>query len=189
MDNLMDTTRLTDGNVSLFFHPETIDLAALLSDVCRLHREVSPEVFILEYIPAAPVWLRADPKLLFQAMSNLVSNGIKYSLGQAKIKVRLQLLEDVARVVVSDEGIGIPEADVPNIFTRYNRGRNVSGVVGTGVGLFFVSTVIGLHGGDVTVESREGQGSNFIVTLPNVVDHGTRDQSATHSPAGFSPIA
>jgi signal transduction histidine kinase len=184
MDNLMDTTRLTGGDVSLFFHPETVDLTALLSDVCRLHREVSPEAFILEYIPAGPVWLRADPKLLFQAVSNLVSNGIKYSHGQAKIKVRLRQLDDVVRIVITDEGIGIPEADVPNIFARYYRGRNVSNVVGTGVGLFFVSTVIGLHGGEVTVESREGKGSSFIVTIPKVEpdDVDPRDKSA---PAGL----
>jgi signal transduction histidine kinase len=70
-------------------------------------------------------------------------------------------------VVVEDHGLGIPMQDRAQIFTRYYRGSNVCGLVGTGVGLFLVATVVHLHGGDVTVESREGKGSRFTVTLPN----------------------
>jgi signal transduction histidine kinase len=67
---------------------------------------------------------------------------------------------------VEDRGIGIPENDRERLFARYSRGSNVSGIVGTGVGLYLVKMVIDLHRGAVAVESREGEGSRFTVRLP-----------------------
>ena len=69
-------------------------------------------------------------------------------------------------VAVSDHGIGIPGKDLDRLFERYHRGSNVSGIVGTGLGLYLVKMVVDLHGGSVAVESREGEGSRFTVRLP-----------------------
>jgi len=69
-------------------------------------------------------------------------------------------------VTVQDQGIGIPKQDVGHLFERYHRGGNVKGIVGTGIGLYLVKMVITLHGGEVAVESTEGQGSRFLVWLP-----------------------
>lgn len=69
-------------------------------------------------------------------------------------------------VSVADQGIGIPADDIDRIFERYHRGSNVSGIVGTGVGLYLVKVVAELHGGRVHVESEEGKGSRFTVWLP-----------------------
>ena len=68
---------------------------------------------------------------------------------------------------IEDRGIDIPESDRAQILTRCYRGSNVRGVVGTGIGLFLVATVVHLHGGSMTFESGKGKGSRFIVTLPN----------------------
>jgi len=72
-------------------------------------------------------------------------------------------------VAMHDHGIGIPEKDRPRLFERYYRGSNASGMVGTGLGLYFVKTVVELHGGQVTVDSREGEGSCFQVRLPLIL--------------------
>jgi signal transduction histidine kinase len=69
-------------------------------------------------------------------------------------------------VSVCDHGIGIPESDLPRLFERYHRGGNVSGIVGTGVGLYLVKTAIDLHHGSIEVQSREGEGSRFTTRLP-----------------------
>ena len=69
-------------------------------------------------------------------------------------------------VAVTDRGIGIPESDLSHLFERYHRGSNVSGIVGTGVGLYLVKTAVDLHHGSVDVQSREGEGSCFTVRLP-----------------------
>ena len=69
-------------------------------------------------------------------------------------------------VAVADHVIGIPPGDLDRLFERYHRGSNVSGIVGTGVGLYLVKMVVDLHGGSIAVDSREGEGSRFTVRLP-----------------------
>jgi two-component system OmpR family sensor kinase len=69
-------------------------------------------------------------------------------------------------VVIEDHGIGIPDTDREHVFERYYRGSNTSGVVGSGVGLYLVKTIIGLHQGSITLDSRESEGSRFTLRLP-----------------------
>ena len=166
IDNLVDSSRLLDSDTGLFFHAEPIDLAAVLRDACCLHRETSPGVDIVEEYGALPLPLRGDPRLLFQVFSNLLSNAVKYSPDGAAVVLRAGHSDGVTTVVVEDHGIGIPAQDQERIFTRYYRGSNVSGFTGTGVGLFLVATVVRLHDGDISVESGEGEGARFTVTLP-----------------------
>jgi two-component system OmpR family sensor kinase len=115
---------------------------------------------------ALPVF--GDPKLLFQMFSNLISNAVKYSDDGRQIDITADADTDSQQVVVRvrDDGIGIPQKDLPHVFDRYNRGSNVSGIVGTGVGLYLVKMVVDLHGGSIAVESNEGEGSRFTVWLP-----------------------
>jgi signal transduction histidine kinase len=68
--------------------------------------------------------------------------------------------------VIEDHGIGIPETEREQVFERYYRGSNTSGIVGSGVGLSLVRTIIELHKGSVVLNSREGEGSRFSVQLP-----------------------
>jgi len=107
-----------------------------------------------------------DPKLLYQAFSNLVSNAIKYSALGKPVQLTATVDKDRLMATVRDEGIGIPREDLPRLFERYHRGSNVHGIVGTGIGLYLVKTVVALHGGDVSVDSREGEGSRFTLWLP-----------------------
>jgi signal transduction histidine kinase len=69
-------------------------------------------------------------------------------------------------VVIEDQGIGIPESEQEQVFERYYRGSNTTGIVGSGVGLYLVKTIIELHKGSVALNSREGEGSQFTVQLP-----------------------
>ena len=107
-----------------------------------------------------------DAKLLFQVFSNLLSNAVKYSPGGGKIEVEAAIEGDEVVVAVADRGIGIPAGDLDRLFERYHRGSNVSGIVGTGVGLYLVKMAVDLHGGRVEVHSNEGGGSRFCVRLP-----------------------
>jgi len=141
-------------------------MAALLQEVCQLHREMVPGAHIAERIAAAPIPMVGDAKLLFQVFSNLLSNAIKYSPDGGVIAVDAAPAVDEVVVVIADRGIGIPAADLDRLFERYHRGSNVSGIVGTGVGLYLVMMVVDMHGGAVTVESKEDEGSRFTVRLP-----------------------
>ncbi len=80
-----------------------------------------------------------------------------------------------ARLAVTDRGLGIPAEDRPRLFERFHRGGNVVGrIAGTGIGLASAARIVRQHGGSIAVESEEGRGSTFVVTLPLPADgaHG-----------------
>jgi len=166
MDNLLNSSRLFDGGAGLYYHPVEIGLAGLLHDVCQLHREIAPRSHIRENFGGEPLPVVGDAKLLFQVFSNLLANAIKYSPGGGIVTIGARSEAGQIVVAVEDRGIGIPEKDRERLFTRYSRGSNVSGIVGTGVGLYLVKMVLDLHHGEIAVESREGEGSRFTVRLP-----------------------
>ena len=166
IDNLLNASRLFDGGGGLYFRPEEIDLAALLHEVTQLHREIAPGSQIKETRGAEPLQMMGDPKLLFQVFSNLLSNAIKYSPNGGLIEISAEIDSQQVVVAIEDHGIGIPVKDLDRLFERYHRGSNVSGIVGTGVGLYLVKMVVDLHGGNITVKSQEGEGSRFSVRLP-----------------------
>jgi signal transduction histidine kinase len=167
IQNMIDSMRMIDGEVKLYFHPEMIDLVPVLREVCQLHREIAPQAQILEGM-ARPerIYVSGDANLLFQAISNLLSNAIKYSPDGGLISVAVECADGAVTIGVKDRGIGISQADCGRLFERYFRGGNAGGIVGTGIGLYFVRTVMELHGGTIQVESREGEGSRFSMRLP-----------------------
>jgi signal transduction histidine kinase len=167
IDNLLNSARLADGGAELYFQAEKMDLALLLREVCQLHREMVPNAQITERFDAASIPVVGDAKLLFQAFSNLVANAVKYSPAGGPIEVEARrIVDNEAVVAVTDRGIGIPAGDLGLLFERYYRGSNVSGIVGTGVGLYLVKTAVELHGGIIEVASKEGHGCRFVVRLP-----------------------
>jgi two-component system, OmpR family, sensor kinase len=155
-----------DGEVQLYVHPTPIDLLKLLREACHLQREITPHGQILESLCSKPVRILGDSNLLLQVFGNLLSNAVKYSPGLILIKVTCELQGSEVLVGIEDRGIGILEADSGRIFERYYRGSNVSGIVGTGIGLYFVKTVVELHGGQVTATNLATGGSRFMVRLP-----------------------
>jgi two-component system, OmpR family, sensor kinase len=170
IDNLLNSARLIDGGAEPYFHPAEMNLAAVLREVCLLHREMTPGAQISERFAAAPIPMVGDTKLLFQVFSNLLSNAVKYSPHGGLIEVEATAAAGEVIVTIADRGIGVPAADLERLFERYHRGSNVSGIVGTGVGLYLVKMAVELHAGSVTVESKEGDGSRFTIRLPL---HGT----------------
>jgi two-component system, OmpR family, sensor kinase len=166
IDNLLNSSRLIDGGAGHYFDPAEMDVAALLQEVCQLHREMVPGSQIVERVAHAPIWTVGDPKLLFQVFSNLLANAVKYSPAGGAIEVAAEVVADEVAVTIADHGIGIPHGDLGRLFERYHRGSNVSGIVGTGVGLYLVKMAVDMHGGSVEVDSKEGQGSRFTIRLP-----------------------
>jgi signal transduction histidine kinase len=162
----LTSTRLLESGAGLYFHPQVIDLRELVHDVCQLHRESSPGSTIVAELGNRSLRMVGDAKLLSQVFDNLVSNAIKYSPGGGLARITARAEEGWLVVACEDHGMGIPSADIGRLFERYFRGSNVSGIVGTGVGLNLVKMVVDLHGGDIAVESEEGKGSRFTVRLP-----------------------
>ena len=103
-----------------------------------------------------------------QVVANLVGNAIKFTPRGGRVAVDVKGTPDGARIQVTDTGVGIPPEELPRIFERFFRGTRASEArsSGSGLGLAIVRSIVEMHGGSMTVESRVGKGSTFTVTLP-----------------------
>jgi signal transduction histidine kinase len=112
--------------------------------------------------------VQADRDRISQVIINLISNAVKYTPDGGKIKITLSDSADSAVFSIRDNGIGIPEAELPLVFERFyradkSRNRNTGG---SGIGLAIVKSIITAHGGTIDVDSRLDEGSDFMFTLP-----------------------
>ena len=110
----------------------------------------------------------ADKSLLTQVFVNLIHNAIKYSRNDSIITVSSKIENDLVKIEIEDQGIGIPDKDLSRIFERFYRVDKArsKALGGTGLGLAIVKHIVHTHGGDVCVRSTEGHGSTFGFTLP-----------------------
>ena len=114
--------------------------------------------------PVAPV--SGDHDLLVLAFRNLLDNALKFTRVSDQIEVRATEDGRMAVVEVADTGPGIPSEDLPHIFEELYRGHNAQDIPGSGLGLALVQRIVELHGGEISVRSREGQGTVVTVRLP-----------------------
>jgi len=106
------------------------------------------------------------PGLLVVVFRNLLDNALKFTRAGDRVEVRVMEDGEWAVVEVADTGPGIPAEELPHIFEELYRGSNARGIPGSGLGLALVQRIVALHGGEVTVRSREGQGTVVRVRLP-----------------------
>ncbi len=109
-----------------------------------------------------------DEKLLRHIITNLLSNAIKYSPNGSVITFDLLCKNGETRLKITDQGIGIPEEDCKRLFEPFHRAANVGNISGTGLGLAIVKKSVDLHRGTISVESKVGVGTTFIVAIPNL---------------------
>ncbi|MEG4115893.1 ATP-binding protein [Microcoleus sp. N9_B4] len=107
-----------------------------------------------------------DEKLLQQILGNVLSNAIKYSPVGSTVSLHLNCQNKEAVFQVQDQGIGIPQADRERILETFYRSPNVGTISGTGLGLAIVKRAVELHGGQLALDSQEGKGTTFTITLP-----------------------
>jgi PAS domain S-box-containing protein len=155
----------------LEFHPRQIDLDKFCRDIAiqvQLASGNKNHINVINRENITNVYL--DPKLLQHILNNLLSNAIKYSSlsSNATTDVKLELIKKDANIIfrIKDTGIGIPAIDEPEIFEPFYRGSNIDSIAGTGLGLSIVKTLVDLHCGKITFESKVGVGTIFTVTLP-----------------------
>ncbi|HEV2592999.1 MAG TPA: ATP-binding protein [Gaiellaceae bacterium] len=165
-EDFLDVRLLEEGRLELA--PSETDLAELVRNQSRLFfAHVRDHVVEIE-VPDGPMVMRVDADRITQVVANLFSNAIKYSPAGGRITVALRAGDRVARLSVTDDGIGIPAGDQPRIFEKFFRGNAAAGGIGgTGLGLALSRMIIQAHGGKIGFESREAVGSTFWVELPS----------------------
>ncbi|MFT4259185.1 sensor histidine kinase [Microbacterium sp.] len=116
------------------------------------------------------VWVRGDAQILIEAVGNLITNAIVYSPKGSRVGVGVRADGGMVEIAVSDQGIGIAEADRERIFERFYRADEARSrrTGGTGLGLSIVKHAVQRHGGEVLLWSRPGRGSTFTIRLPRI---------------------
>jgi len=151
------------GEISVF------DLAVETSSSCESYRNQAEQkgLTLAVALPDGPVPVRFDLQGYHLVVSNLVSNAIKYTPA-GSVAVTLARDGDRAVLAVRDSGIGVPEADVPRLFREFFRASNAkrSRINGNGVGLAGVKHIVERFGGEMALQTRENEGSEFTVLLP-----------------------
>ena len=162
---LLDVTLLQNKQFAL--HLDDLDLAALVADVARRLqpqlKRAGCEMSLL--LPSAPLPVRGDRGRLEQVLSNLLSNAMKFGAG-LPVQIRVERHDSLARISVSDNGIGIDLDKFPRLFERFERGVSASHYGGLGLGLYICRQIIDAHEGTMRVQSLPGEGATFTVELP-----------------------
>jgi len=148
------------------------DIGPLLKDMISVLGPVAAEKQIAIEVPADAATTRvlADRLLLYQALTNLVTNAIKYSPPATTVRIGMANGNGRIRFQISDQGFGIPIEEASKIFEKFYRRANkeTREQSGFGLGLAFVKEVAIRHGGDILVESKVGKGSVFTLWIPNL---------------------
>lgn len=164
---LLDFSRVEAGRIQACFEP--LDLCDFTAELASNFRSACERAGLVLTVDChsldEPAWVDRD--LWEKIVLNLVSNAFKYTL-EGGIQVELKGENRHAVLTVRDSGVGIPEAELPRVFERFHRieGQHGRTHEGTGIGLALVNELAKLHGGAIAVESVEGKGSAFTVTLP-----------------------
>lgn len=170
VDEMLDLTQLQMGR-ALELDRREMDLVALAQSAIEQYQSLSTAHHFHLETHYHSLLVAYDPTRLERVIGNLLSNAVKYSPNGGTITVRIEREADTAGewaiLTVSDEGLGIPAADLPRIFERFHRGANVVGQLqGTGIGLASARQIVEQHGGAISVQSVEGAGSSFTIRLP-----------------------
>jgi PAS domain S-box-containing protein len=180
VDTLLNVARLDTGDLQV-----NIAETDVRDVVGRVLETVSPadrngHEFVVD-LPDEPLAARADPEKLRQVCAILVENAVRYSPDGGAVTVGAARRRDTVEVSVTDEGIGIPQADQEQIFRKFYRGSDAelrAGAGGTGLGLFIARGLVTAMGGRIWVSSREGEGSRFAFELPAGATAATEEEHA-----------
>lgn len=164
IDDMMDASRINSKQLSI--RPVPMELSALLARVVEnLSHQAAAAGSTITLDAGQPVTALWDEFRIEQVVINLLTNALRYGEGKP-VEVSLRLLPESACISVRDRGRGISAPDQLRIFEQFSRVASDDGTGGLGLGLFITRQLVQAHGGSISVESRQGEGSVFTVTLP-----------------------
>ncbi len=177
VNGLLDFVRIEAGRLHASYEPTDLSLLTTqLASVFRSAVERAGLQLIVE-CPPLPEPVYVDREMWEKIVLNLLSNALK-STFDGEIRVSISTDGSSAQLEVRDTGTGIPAVELPHLFERFRRveGARRRSHEGTGIGLALVKELVEIHGGDIAVESTEGMGSAFRVTVPFGQEHLARER-------------
>ena len=177
VNSLLDYSRIEAGRAVARFVP--VDLAALTADLASGFRAacINAGIGLNVTAPALEEAVYVDTEMWEKIILNLLSNAFKFTFA-GTISLALRQNGETVELTVADTGVGIPGAQLGSVFERFHRvqGQNGRSVEGTGIGLSLVKELVHLHGGSINVDSAEGAGTTFTLSIPLGCKHLPSDQ-------------
>ncbi|MCU0120019.1 ATP-binding protein [Pseudomonas sp. B2M1-30] len=166
LEDLLDTSKIDAGRYTIA--PQRLDVAQMFEEAQSLLAPLALDKDISISFDADPdLTIHADPERLFQVLSNLVGNAIKFTPRLGTVGVHARSVGDDIVFTVRDSGEGIPKEHLPHVFDRYWTVKE-GNPTGTGLGLYITQGIVEAHGGRIVAESEPGQGSEFRFTVPRL---------------------
>lgn len=167
VNDLLKLSRMDSNEYEL--NTEWVDFNTFFNSIIdRFEFSKSQEVSFRRIVPPIDLFVEIDTDKLTQVIDNIISNALKYSPDGGIVRFNVAVLDDSIRVSISDEGLGIPAANVNRIFDRFFRSDKARSraMGGTGLGLAIAKEMISAHGGKIWANSVEGEGTTIFFTLP-----------------------
>lgn len=166
LEDLLDTSKIDAGRYSIT--PQALEVGLIFEEAQALLSPLAHDKDISISFQADPdLRIHADPERLFQVLSNLVGNAIKFTPRMGTVGVHAKSVGDEIVFIVRDSGEGIPKEHLPHVFDRYWTVKE-GNPTGTGLGLYITQGIVEAHGGQIVAESEPGQGSEFRFTVPRL---------------------
>jgi chemotaxis family two-component system sensor kinase Cph1 len=164
LNDLLDLARIEAGRFEIIAVPNSAadivqDAYELLLPLCE-----AANIGLVQRVESG-LSVLADPERLFQVISNLVGNSVKFSAAGSEIQISVEPLDGLCRFTVTDEGRGISPAELPRIFDRYWQGRPTA-ATGAGLGLYIAKGIVEAHGGTIWATSEPGERTTVAFTIP-----------------------
>ena len=167
INDLLDLSRIQSGNLKL--DKAEVDLAELVDTSLNEQLLQMQEKHLHYWFDRgfSGVNTYCDRHRMYQVISNVISNAIKFSPVKSEIKITLSLDNQQVKIRISDQGEGIPEMELTNIFERFYRADNNQNILsGSGLGLAICREIVELHGGKIWAENNEKKGSSISFEIP-----------------------
>lgn len=168
VNTLLEIAETDSGVIEIAKDP--VDMAGIIDAAVELFLPVAEDkrIRLVRNTAASPCCVRGDVGKLQRLMANLIDNAIKYTPADGNITVTATAATSRLMISVKDSGIGIAAKDLPFIFDRFYRSDDSRSTPGNGLGLSLVQAIVHAHGGEITVVSHSGAGSEFTVFLPRI---------------------
>ncbi len=182
INEVLDLAKVESGHIDLSIEP--VEVCAVVEECLNLVGPLAEKRHIaLDHSGLSGIYVRADRLRLKQALLNLLSNAIKYNHERGSVRIEVMHKEpDRLKICVIDNGIGISEENLLDLFQPFNRLDAQGSIEGTGIGLTITKRIVEMMGGTIEVESQVGLGSTFLIELPTetMTECEKQDQPASH---------
>ncbi len=164
----LNLARMETASDTIKVEKQKFDLKKFVLEIVEKNSNLAlnRNISLVTKLDELPTEFNGDSKLLEHSFTNIISNAIKYSKTNGKVKIFAKVANGKVAIRVIDQGIGIPKDDLSNIGKKFFRAKNTLAVAGTGIGLYLTKHFIELHGGSVVIESEIDVGTSVTVILP-----------------------